>query len=325
MSKLAILINLVLYIRSQSEIYDFSLQEHGRQLRIAQVGNTSGVASAIAAEQRAKGHEVDVFVFDDVTEKQFGGTRINYNSFVSKKLFFRRLSGYEIWHYHYPYGSLKANLESRKARKVFLKHYHGDDLRGKREDDFCAVATPDLLEFAPLGEWIPNPVDFVEINAVRRGDQSSVPRVAHYPYYEAMKSLQDYHSAALKRLEERGLCSVSRIIGMPHGQSLEAMASCDVVVGKILPGIGWFGKFELEGMALGKPVIAYVSEELYEKYRPPVFRTTKDTFERDLVALLRDENERARLSREGSDYVRNNHDARHVLGLVESCYRRLSL
>jgi hypothetical protein len=262
-------------------------------LRIAHVGNTSGVASAIAAEQRASGHDVDVFVFDDATEKQFGGIRIDYNSFVSKMLFFRRLSHYEIWHYHYPYGSLKANLESRKAGKVFLKHYHGDDLRGKREEGFCAVSTPDLLEFAPLGEWIPNPVDLGEINAVKRGTQSGVPRVAHYPYYEAMKSLQDYHSAALKRLQGEGLCSVAMIIGMTHRESL------------------------------GKPVIAYVSEELFEKYRPPVFRTTKDTFEEDLVALLQDENERARLSSEGSDYVRKNHDVRHVVGLVESCYRRL--
>lgn len=294
-------------------------------MRIAQVGNTSGVASALAAAQRSGGHEVDVFVFDDATERQFGGIRIDYNSFVSKKLFFHRLSRYEIWHYHYPYGSLKANLESRKAGKVFLKHYHGDDLRGGREDDFCAVATPDLLEFAPQGEWVPNPVDLGEINAVRRGNPSKILRVAHYPYYEVMKSLKDYHSAALRRLEGQGMCSVSRIVGMPHRETLEAVALCDIVVGKILPGVGWFGKFELEGMALGKPVIAYVSEELYEKYRPPVFRTTKETFEKDLVALLRDENERARLSREGSDYVRKNHDVRRVLGLVESCYRRLGL
>jgi glycosyltransferase involved in cell wall biosynthesis len=292
-------------------------------LRIAHIGNTSGVASAIAAGQRAKGHEVDVFVFDDVTEKQFGGIRIDYNSFVSKRLFFHRLSRYEIWHYHYPYGSLKANLESRKSGKVFLKHYHGDDLLGKREDGFCAVSTPDLLEFAPLGEWIPNPIDFGEINAVRWGTRSGVLRVAHYPYYEAMRSLQDYHSAALKLLEGQGMCSVVRIIGMTHRKSLEAMASCDVIVGKILPNVGWFGKFELEGMALGKPVIAYVSEDLFEKYRPPVFRTTKDTFKEDLVALLRDENERAKLSREGSDYVRKNHDVQHIIGLVEICYRRL--
>ena len=33
------------------------------------------------------------------------------------------------------------------------------------------------------------------------------------------------------------------------------ISTCDIVVGKILPSIGWIGKFELEAMALGKPVM----------------------------------------------------------------------
>ena len=43
---------------------------------------------------------------------------------------------------------------------------------------------------------------------------------------------------------------------MPHLLALNKMSECDIIIGKILPNIGWFGKFELEGMALGKPVIA---------------------------------------------------------------------
>lgn len=292
-------------------------------MRIAHVGNTAGVGSILAAAQRAKGHEADVFVFDDATETQFGGTRVNYHSLVQRWSFFRRLKGYDVWHYHYPFGSLKANLENRRQGKIFLKHYHGDDLRGKREEGLCAVSTPDLLQFAPAGVWVPTPVDFAEIDSVKPADASGVLKVAHYPYYEG-KQTPDYYSAAFASLKEKGLCQVERIAGMPHKDALAALAKCDVVVGKILPGIGWFGKFELEGMALGKPAIAYVSDELYEKYRPPVFRTTAETFEQDLAGLLRDENERWRLSREGAAYVRQNHDSARVLAIVEECYHRLA-
>jgi hypothetical protein len=36
-------------------------------------------------------------------------------------------------------------------------------------------------------------------------------------------------------------------------------------------------------MVLEKLDIAYVFNEWYEKYKPPKYRTTKDTFEKDLV------------------------------------------
>lgn len=292
-------------------------------MRIAHIGNTAGVGSILAAAQRAQGHEVDVFAFDDVTERQFGGIRVDYKSLVAKWSFFRRLKEYSIWHYHYPYGSLKTNLGNRRQDRVFLKHYHGDDLRGKHEKGLCAVSTPDLLQFAPAGVWVPIPVDLDEIGAVTTAPRSGVPVVAHYPYYKD-KQLPDYYSGVLARLEARGLCKVKRIVNMPHKEALAALSSCDVVVGKILPGVGWFGKFELEGMALGKPVIAYVSDRLYEKYRPPVFRTTSETFEQDLADLLQDESKRQRLSKEGALYVRENHGVQRVLRLVEECYHRLA-
>ena len=50
-----------------------------------------------------------------------------------------------------------------------------------------------------------------------------------------------------------------------------------------MPEMGWFSTFELEGMVLEKLDIAYVFNKLYEKYKPPIYRTTKDTFEKDLV------------------------------------------
>ena len=50
--------------------------------------------------------------------------------------------------------------------------------------------------------------------------------------------------------------------------------------------MGWFSTFELAGMLLEKLDIAYVFNELYEKYKLPTCRTTKDTFEKDLVNLL---------------------------------------
>jgi glycosyltransferase involved in cell wall biosynthesis len=84
--------------------------------------------------------------------------------------------------------------------------------------------------------------------------------------------------------------------------------------------MGWFGKFELEGMALGKPVICYVSDELYEKYRPPVFRTTKDTFKQDLEYLLEDEATRHQLAKEGREYIRHIHSPKDTIRKIMEGY-----
>jgi hypothetical protein len=297
-------------------------------MKIAHINNTSGIASIIAEQQRREGHEVDVFVFNDTTFKQFGGSKLNYWSPLDRWKLFRKLRGYDVWHYHYPYGSLKRSLEKRNSNKIYLKHYHGNDLRDRHEGDFCLVSTPDLLKYAPNGRWLPSPVDLKEIDGTsselassnnKAKQENRIIKVAHYPYYKNYSAF-DYYSDALSRLQNEKKCEIVNILHQPHSQALRIMASSDVIIGKILPDVGWFGKFELEGMALGKSVITYVSEELFEKYKPPVYRTTKDTFKKDLDTFIQDRFERERLSVEGPKYVRNNHSLESVVKTVMTCY-----
>jgi hypothetical protein len=294
--------------------------------RIAHINNTSGVPSIIAEEQRRQGFQTDVFVFNPITYKQFGENKFNYYSPISRWKFFKKLKDYNIWHYHHPYGSLRKSLEKRNRDKIYLKHYHGYELRGKYEDDFCLVSTPDLLQYAPNGKWIPNPINVNKIGLISRKykEDNRIPKIAHYPHYKNYHS-SDYYSDSLLRLEKERECEVVNIFHIPYMLALEAVADCDIVIGKILPDIGWFGKFELEAMALGKPVIAYVSDELYEQYKPPVYRTTKDTFKQDLESLLQDRGVRERLTREGLQYVKKYHSVEIIAKALEECYNTLCI
>jgi hypothetical protein len=81
-----------------------------------------------------------------------------------------------------------------------------------------------------------------------------------------------------------------------------------------------FGKFELEAIALGKPPIAYVSDELYEKYKAPIYKTSKDTSEQDLESLLVYNTERERLVKEGPDYIEKYHSVECVIQTVQKYY-----
>lgn len=182
------------------------------------------------------------------------------------------------------------------------------------------MSTPDLLRYVPLGKWLPNPIDIREIKSIKvRKQEDRTIKIAHYPYYKNYHS-NDNYSRILSEIENENDCKVVRILDLPHNKALETIANCDVVVGKILPDVGWFGKFELEGMALGKPVIAYVHDELYEKYRPPIYRTTENTFKRDLRSLLDDNTERERLAKEGKMYIKKFHSVENIVKTVNECY-----
>ncbi len=299
-------------------------------MKIAHINNPSGIATNLAAEQSKHGHEVDIFVFNQIIYKQFGGTRLRYWSPLDRWKLFKKLKMYDVWHYHYPYGSLKKSLERRKANKIYLKHYHGNDLRGHHEEDFCLVSTPDLLKYAPGGKWLPTPIDLNEISTITSKTLSHeqknaqipvLPRIAHYPYYKNYEA-SDQYSKVLSRLHNEGKCEVVNILNQTHFDALRMVATSDIIIGKIMPEIGWFGKFELEGMALGKSVITYISEELYDKYKPPVYRTTASSFEKDLKALLDDGPIRERLSKDGTEYIRRNHSLELVSEIVMACYQQ---
>lgn len=281
-----------------------------------------------------------------------------HRSLLVRTLFLVELQQqYDVWHYypHHSYSDLKENLEERRSGKKYLKHYHchyyydDDDLRSKHDNDFCLVSTPNLLQYAPNAVWLPTPVDLSQI-AVANPPPPSLPptlpserkiRIAYYhPGYKQQPQQQlrlqqqysysnnnadDYGAAAtlLGKIASEGMAETVPIFAMPHDEALALMAGCDIVMGNLLPHVGWFGKLELEAMALGKPVAAYVSDELYEKYRPPVYRVTQETFHDDLVALIRDENTRNRLGVEGERYVAENHDARKVVGRLQQYYEQV--
>jgi hypothetical protein len=294
-------------------------------MKIAHIGNTSGVASTLALRQTRRGDIVDVFIFDDLTQKMFGGQKINYNSRFEKFWFHRKLTSYDIWHYHYPYGTLKKNLE--KQNNKLLKHYHGSDIRGEgtTENDFCLVSTPDLLKFTPRGTWLPNPLDlsFIRKFETNSAHSSDPIRIAHYPYYEINSQQVDNYSDVLSYLTDKGKCSLIKVINISHENALRMIAQSDIVIGKIMPEMGWFSKFELEGMALKKPVIAYISDDLYKKYKPPVFRTSPSTFQSDLLHLIKDEETRKELGSKGFEYVRKYHSVEMIVDNLDGYYHKI--
>lgn len=79
---------------------------------------------------------------------------------------------------------------------------------------------------------------------------------------------------------------IIEIINVKHTEAISLFSECVIVIAKNQAGMGWFSTFELAGVLLERLDIAYVFNELYEKYKPSIYRTTKDNFGKDLVNLL---------------------------------------
>ena len=87
-----------------------------------------------------------------------------------------------------------------------------------------------------------------------------------------------------------------------------------------MPDMGQFSTVELAGMLLEQLDIAYVFNILYEKYKPPIYKTTKNTVEKDLVNVL-EEKRQKKLAVEGKTYVCNTHAIDKVVYMIKKYYR----
>jgi hypothetical protein len=120
-------------------------------------------------------------------------------------------------------GTLKKELERRNTAKIYLKHYHGDDLRGTQDYDYCLVSTPDLLAHAPNGRWLPNPIMIQAIESIpEKSPTSRIPKIAHYPYYKSY-SAEDYFTNVLSILRDEDKIELVEIFDMPHLLALNKM------------------------------------------------------------------------------------------------------
>jgi len=63
---------------------------------------------------------------------------------------------------------------------------------------------------------------------------------------------------------------------------------------------------------------------LYDKYTPPFYRTSKDTFHTDLAELIEDLDTRKALALEGINYVKKYHDITKAISMLEEIYARQS-
>jgi len=122
----------------------------------------------------------------------------------------------------------------------------------------------------------------------------------------------DYIEQAVDRLKKKYDFEFILIHKLSYQKARDIYSKADIIVDQLM--LGAHGLFAVEGMALGKPVICYIREDLRKKYPAdlPLISAHPDNIYQVLGKLLRDPKLRRRIGKKGRVYAEKYHDAEKI-------------
>lgn len=151
---------------------------------------------------------------------------------------------------------------------------------------------------------------------------SKTPLIIHAPTNPAFKGTK-YIEYAIHQLREKYNFDYKRIEGMNHRDASMMYRNADIVIDQIL--CGSYGLFSVEAMALGKPVIAYIREDLREKFPPelPIINGNPESIYNSIEILLTNPDQRREIGKAGRAYVEKYHKKEVIVDQLIKIYSSL--
>jgi hypothetical protein len=170
--------------------------------------------------------------------------------------------------------------------------------------DFRYLQAIDVMDWRPDPQWRPN----------------EIPLIVHAPSNAEVKGTR-FVIAAVERLRAAGLRFEFVLLQNVTNQVVrQVLGGCDIVVDQLL--LPTNGRFAIEAMALGKPVLSTVLDEhVAGDWPSPIIRSSPQTIEADLRRLICDPQLRLDHGRRGRQYVEHFADRRQVARRLANLYR----
>jgi hypothetical protein len=160
---------------------------------------------------------------------------------------------------------------------------------------------------------------------VGSGKKSEVVKIVHAPTNREFKGTR-YVLNAVKKLKSEGYrVELILVEGFSNQEARKIYMEADIIADDIL--WGWHGALAIECMALGKPVLVYLREDLVEKYpysqKCPIVNTNPFNIVDNLKMLIENSDLREELGRRGREYVKEVHDSVKVAKQLCDFYETL--
>ncbi|SDY16698.1 Glycosyltransferase involved in cell wall bisynthesis [Evansella caseinilytica] len=149
------------------------------------------------------------------------------------------------------------------------------------------------------------------------------PLIVHAPSRRDTKGTE-YVLDAVDRLKKAGEEFDFQLVEkLPHDQALKLYQKATIVIDQLR--IGAYGHLSMEAMAMGKPVICYIREDLVDKYPAglPIISANPDTVHQVIRKTLKHPERWRELGRAGRRYANMYHRYERVADRLISIYQKL--
>jgi glycosyltransferase involved in cell wall biosynthesis len=182
------------------------------------------------------------------------------------------------------------------------------------------VTDPELLTYCPGAKIVPRAIDLCDWPYIGVSDSDAPPLIVHAPSRRAVKGT-DILMSALDQLRHEGInYRIKLVENMTNDEAREVYCKADIIVDQLR--IGWYGVLSVEAMALGKPVLSYIREDLREHLpkESPLVVTSPETLLYDLRKVILQRTYRNNLSRNARSYVQDVHDSKKIASSLLAFY-----
>ncbi|MDQ6418343.1 glycosyltransferase family 4 protein [Paenibacillus sp. LHD-117] len=152
---------------------------------------------------------------------------------------------------------------------------------------------------------------------------SDYPLVVHASSHRNVKGTE-FVLEAVERLQAEGKKFEFKLVEkMPHAKALELYRESSIIIDQLT--VGTYANLSMEAMAMGKPVICYVRDDLRGVFPAdlPIVSANPDTIYDVLKDLLGRPADWMRLGMQGRKFVERHHDPDRVARMLIDVYRGL--
>jgi glycosyltransferase involved in cell wall biosynthesis len=316
-----------------------STAETGMELRVVHCPvNVAGIPWQNVQALRRKGVDARLVVFNrgrlhseaDIDLRRPRGSL--RGQAVQWRALARLLPRTDVFHFYFGLTLVPKSLQFpllRAFRKKSVYHFLGSDIRGRtpaqlayaKRADARVVGSYDAVRWVPDAEVIPPGLDLAAYSPVPPSDRAR-PLIVHAPSDRRRKGTEH----VVRACEELGV-ELDVVERLPHDEARLRYERADIVVEQL--NAGWHGVFALEAMALGKPVVTYLKDDVVRRteeafgVRVPIVSATKENLMERLRPLVDSSAERRRIGAESRSYVERVHDIDKVADRLLALYSRL--
>ena len=294
-------------------------------MKILHLNNPAQVATNLVKAQKDLGVDATLAVTSTKgwhTNFDYNLSKVDTSSIkgkidVGKKLY-DLIKECDILHYHgqaVSHGYRDLVMWSGIMGKPVVLHHHGSEIRNKDYPKFANelvkyryVSTPDLLEFVPDAEWLPNPVDVQDLK-YSEPDISGPLKILHAPTDRQVKNTEAVE-IAISGLKSEGLDIKFTIVeDKKHSELIDIISENDLVIDWLNPDYGIYGVFSIESMALGRTVICSLNDSLYDKYDVPIISIPPTDLADKIKELYNNRSLLVVQGKSSHDFVQSHHNS----------------